>query len=484
MAKSAFRPPAKDRADEPKQAVVIVHGMGEQAPMSTLRGFVDTVWTRDTSLRRIYRSDQPVDDEDGNQVWLTPDDATGSYEQRRFTTPYDVKDRRTDFFELYWADITQGNTLQRMWALVRSLIFRRRRDIPDDALKLHRALIAATIIVALALLLASSGWWFGFLPLWLALMVGLFAVAVMGAVRGFVLPYFGDVAAYVKAEAATVEKRAEVRKRGLALLRRLNDDPRYDRIVIVAHSLGSIIAYDLIQILWAQCRPDQIEVKRDRDIKAAIDAVAAYAILPDHLRDHRKSGSPLSSGPGYEEFRKRQWVLFSALKTPRHGRVWKFSDFVTLGSPLSHAEFLTTTNAEEWALRVAERSISLCPPLSEKPEKPEPGKAPKPRILYRSGRNKETKQVQHAVHHAAAFAATRWTNIYDKGNGWLTGDPFSGPLDENFGPGVENIRVKLVGSLGRVFTHTLYWDLPAEGEADDHIRALRDAVDLRRSLEP
>jgi len=30
-----------------KQAVLLIHGIGEQRPMDTLRGFVETVWTSD-----------------------------------------------------------------------------------------------------------------------------------------------------------------------------------------------------------------------------------------------------------------------------------------------------------------------------------------------------------------------------------------------------------------------------------------------------
>ncbi|TIQ01620.1 MAG: hypothetical protein E5X57_34255, partial [Mesorhizobium sp.] len=65
-------------------------------------------------------------------------------------------------------------------------------------------------------------------------------------------------------------------------------------------------------------------------------------------------------------------------------------------------------------------------------------------------------------------------------------------MAENFGPGVENIQVELRGSLGRVFTHRLYWSLKATGvevaatagTPRSHIGVLRDAVDLGRKLEP
>ncbi|TIQ01661.1 MAG: hypothetical protein E5X57_34190, partial [Mesorhizobium sp.] len=97
----------------------------------------------------------------------------------------------------------------------------------------------------------------------------------------FGLPYFGDVAAYVRAEAATVEKRALVRDRGLTLLRRLMMDDGYDRIVLVSHSLGSIIAYDLLQILWADFRPRKLEAARDKARLKAIRAIDKATLKSD-----------------------------------------------------------------------------------------------------------------------------------------------------------------------------------------------------------
>ena len=32
------------------QAVVVIHGMGEQIPMDTIKGFVDAVWQKDNII--------------------------------------------------------------------------------------------------------------------------------------------------------------------------------------------------------------------------------------------------------------------------------------------------------------------------------------------------------------------------------------------------------------------------------------------------
>jgi len=61
------------------QAVIVIHGMGEQIPMGTLNGFVDAVWTSDDSLTNRNKPDPyngksrekgPLD----NAAWYKPDE--------------------------------------------------------------------------------------------------------------------------------------------------------------------------------------------------------------------------------------------------------------------------------------------------------------------------------------------------------------------------------------------------------------------------
>ncbi|CAN7172696.1 hypothetical protein [Mesorhizobium sp. LjRoot246] len=472
-------PPAGKAPRKPGQAVVIVHGMGEQRPMDTLRGFVQAVWSHDLGRAPFYAHVADPADPAGatiNQSWITPDSRTNSYELRRITTPYDVDGRRTDFYELYWADITQGTTRGRLAAWVTNLLWRKPSDIPPDARQLYLVTLLAVIVVLCAALALATSVWQGNIS-WLAgTLVTVLASLIIWAVDRFGLPYFGDVAAYVRAEAATVEKRALIRERGLRLLKRLMTDDSYDRIVLVSHSLGSMIAYDLLQILWADFRPRKLEAIRDKAKLKAIRAIDKATLVVDG-----------SAWPGSLDdlagFRRNQWELYRQLRTgDADHRPWKISDFVTLGSPLTHSEFLVTYNLAEFRRGIAERLFSACPPIAE-------GAAAGGTVLYQEGRSPSGKP-QRAVHHGAVFAATRWTNIFDSGNGWLTGDPISGPMAENFGPGVENVQVELRGSLGRVFTHTLYWSLTATGvevaagaRPRSHLAVLRDAVDLGRKLE-
>jgi hypothetical protein len=64
-------------------AFVVIHGMGEQKPMDTLRGFVNAVWQRDDSL--FWGLPKPRNYE-LSDVWSEPDDSPGATELRRITT--------------------------------------------------------------------------------------------------------------------------------------------------------------------------------------------------------------------------------------------------------------------------------------------------------------------------------------------------------------------------------------------------------------
>ena len=50
---------ATPTVEKKKIAVVVIHGMGEQKPMQTLRGFVESVWQHDRNLFKDLK-DPPV----------------------------------------------------------------------------------------------------------------------------------------------------------------------------------------------------------------------------------------------------------------------------------------------------------------------------------------------------------------------------------------------------------------------------------------
>lgn len=468
--------PARPRL---RQAVVIVHGMGEQKPMETIRSFAKAVWSLDLDLTEgVGWARKPDPDNPGEEInksWIRPDTRARSYELRRITTPYDRHGRRTDFFELYWADITQGTTLGRLRGWWAGLLLRRWSDVPRNVRKLYLVAWILTVLIVLPTIVLAAMKWFGLSDvIWPAGVWTIAAALATAFVTLFLIPYFGDVASYVEARPDTVRKREQARERGRALLRTLMLDDGYDRIVLVAHSLGTILAYDLLQILWTEFAPGPANPRQDPEEIGAFEAVGAWA-LP---MDSAERAKIRMDDRELAEFRTLQWKTYKVLREPVDRlRSWKISDFVTFGSPLTHAEFLIARNAAELAKAVDERLLATCPPVSERA---------RPTVLYR------LPDGARYPHHGAVFAATRWTNVFDKGNGWLTGDPISGSMLENFGPGVENIQVKLRWGLGRTFTHTHYWSLDATGSevlpsgkpgTRTHLDVLRDAVDLGRTLE-
>ncbi|MEP3427412.1 MAG: hypothetical protein ABJN98_01930 [Roseibium sp.] len=108
-----------------KQAIVILHGMGEQVPMSTLNSFVHAVWTTDDSL---VDQDKPNPNtgsaRDGYASWAKPDNRNNSTELRRVTTEQDASGNYTDFYEYYWAHMMQGNTWEHVKSWFQDLLFR------------------------------------------------------------------------------------------------------------------------------------------------------------------------------------------------------------------------------------------------------------------------------------------------------------------------------------------------------------------------
>lgn len=101
---------ATPTVEKKKIAVVVIHGMGEQKPMQTLRGFVESVWQHD---RNLFKDLKDPPDHWNWDTWSKPDQLSGSAELRRITTARardpdhkGEKGKRTDFFELYWADLT------------------------------------------------------------------------------------------------------------------------------------------------------------------------------------------------------------------------------------------------------------------------------------------------------------------------------------------------------------------------------------------
>jgi hypothetical protein len=227
--------------------------MGEQTPMDTIKGFVRTVWELDPA---ICATDVP----DANATFSKPDDRTGSLELRRISTRRSVASTnfpngaRTDFYELYWADLTAGSTWQQLTAWVRHLLFRPLRKVPPNVRAAWVLLwLGAVLVIALGFVgLVPEALWGSAIP-WLPQKLAIAAAVAFAAVLHRVATTtFGRVVRYTRADPDNIASRAAVRARGLALLRSLHEGSAYDRVIVVAHSLGSMLAYDLLTYFWAE----------------------------------------------------------------------------------------------------------------------------------------------------------------------------------------------------------------------------------------
>src|SRR6516162_4359613 len=369
----AAQPASAGTTHADMQAVVVIHGMGEQRPMDTIKAFVKAVWETDTV---ITANDLPHP----SQVWSKPDVRTGSLELRRITTRESIPSAsfprrvRTDLYELYWADLTAGSTWDQFTGWVSGLLFRPLSRVPRD--------------VRLA---------------WVALWIA-----------------------------------------SLAARRIAETSPEFD----------------------ALC-----ELER---AAAAVDLNPTAAVLDEYYAAQRRLRVALAAR------RAPPAQNPQALPDPR----WLITDFVTLGSPLAHAEFLIAASADDLAKRKFERELPESPPLREELDPNVFRLAQATHKLPVGADFKTSKLISFPppsaphvweLHHAAPFAMVRWTNVYDTASLVFRGDIIGGPLANVFGPAIIDVDLKSLRGQSRSFTHTKYWELDGE---PIHIDVLRAAVNL------
>jgi hypothetical protein len=284
----------------------------------------------------------------------------------------------------------------------------------------------------------------------------------------FLQPYLCDAARYFRDSPANVAVRREIRKRAVDLLDRLHASGRYDRIIVVAHSLGSVIAYDMLRAYFSRIC-DELPAPEELGPEIAeIDSAPwqpGTEALPDDrsaLRDKaRKAIASIAAATD-----------IPALPAKTQRKSWLVTDFVTLGAALTHAHFLMCVGKirldlqNDFARRVREREFPTCPPQRLDDDG---------LLSFANPRTGARK-----FHHGALFGLTRWTNIYFPLEQVFWGDAIGGPLAPIFGSHVLDVAVSTRAAGGAdFFTHTAYWDVGrSEGWSAPHIVALRKAIDL------
>lgn len=423
-----------------RQAVVVIHGIGEQRPMRTLRAFV-------TSLLN-YEKYIGDDDNYKQTWWIKPNRIDQSYELRKITAASKSNVRSTThFYEYHWAPNMRDTKWHHIWGWIKSMLFR----IPENvSIRLTLLWILTWFILlfwgffslikifsAIGLCSSSEGSHFllqpvcAFLdtssvwtPYWTTLILPIGILIIFSKI---VTGFIGDAARYLVPKPENIKQREIIRKNGIDLIRKLQEKDEYERIILVGHSLGSVIAYDILTYLW---------IDYNKQFEITEEVLNIQKKLVQASRNLRKNPLTEKEQRAYEELQKELWQEINKQKVK-----WVVSDFITLGSPLSSAHWLMADSKAEFEQRIEEREFPTSPPQLEDDK-----------FIYSYGENQ-------AFHHASPFSVTKWSNIY------YPGDIIGGELSSNFGLGIRDIPIKYKGgflkkhilSFINPLSHNHYW---------------------------
>jgi len=432
-------------------AVIIIHGIGEQKPMETLRGFADAVL--------------PEPQAGGERYFSKPDPLSELFELRR------LQNRnwpQVHLFEYYWAYKVEGTKIGDILGWMKTLLLRSPGKVPGQLLPLW---VISWLLAVTAVGTAGLGW-FGRVAsatvnsptAW----VSLVSAALFAAIQWFVVYYIGDAARYLSPTPHNIKLRHDIRADGIQLLRKIQKEGKYHRVIMVGHSLGSVVAYDILRHVWQECKEVYLQPK-----KSSQPALQRLEELGEALR----SGSLGGNLPAYMDAQVNLWKELRQLGYP-----WLVTDLITMGSPLAHAAMLLASDEENLRLRQRQRELPTNPPVTEVD-------ADSGRTVYsyevwtKYGEKKDIPL--RSLHDAALFACTRWTNLYFPAALNVFGDIVGGPLQKVFGAGIRDVRVDTGRGLSdkTLLAHTSYWSQTSasragKGSSRPSLEALIQALDL------
>jgi len=483
------------REDQQTVAVVVVHGIGNQLPMDTVRALVDNVFGDQSGLVKraaVYsRLDRDADFLDLRRLMLTQTD----------------DHPRADFYELYWQPTfgsgSPGAVLGWVWRLLRRKpIGRQMRQVVATA-RIALGLMLLVVLGATAAVVTfgpQDGWTRYVVPVIPALAA--FAALPKLLVRNLLSTVIADASRWFAPSPTDIEGRDKVRQLGLNLLTELhrhgNDDkPRYGRIIVVGHSLGAVVAYDAIRLAFDKLRDP------DNHMDAAAGPLAQRQPHAWKFMTAMPGTPPVPGTPPHEPL---DGQAYHRIQSQLHAEQrslevsWRVTDFISVGTPLTHAPDLLSTKHVDFKRRVEENEFPSCPPQGERQHREERwAQAGKP-VPLAAGKNgdgriafyRKLEQGPLRAHEASPFATTRWTNLYIPMKWWLGGDPVGGPLQQVFGRGVHDVAVEISApektrrrAMAKpVAAHTLYWQRVSPGHEDpekDCVVRFRNAMDLRWS---
>ncbi len=424
-----------------KQVIILIHGIGEQRPMETATAFARTI----------------ADDE---SISFRPSTFGLSGEINRISIA-ETRDRpRTDIYEYYWAHEFRDNQLSTIhnWffhlflSCVKKIIATRRRGF--GAKLTPGPLMPKELLIVVLGIAYGFFWGSGIAALmWaahsLTTLVGTLIVGTLLyklVLGNLVFGYLADAAKYLSNHPDNVAARGRVRTGAIDLIRSLNQSDKYDRVMVIGHSLGSVIAMDAITQYWHEaCVTIQLESNQEKGLMICYHQLLA-------------SMSPSVGKVDISIFQKRQREMRAALNVDKVR--WKISDFVTVGSPLSFANFLVAKDEADFVFK-RERTpqILLCPPTLEKDKN-----------FYH--KNIGTPLLRNYLLPTASsvFLYIRWTNIYGHK------DMVGGAVAPLFGAGVFDLKAHSSSFLA---AHTEYFNAKKGKIANQIKSALKLEVKLQ-----
>ena len=352
---------------------MVIHGIGEQRPMDTITDFVRAVWETDPD---VCRNGKPLPAE----TWSKPDVRTGSLELRRITTrestptPAFPRGARSDFYELYWADLSAGSTWDEVRSWVAGLLCRNPfTSVPRDVMLAWIALwvlcpgdprlacrkraaegrhdlsnpIPRAFGHCLSCFGGRRGSWPQSLPFW------------PGSRTASLFP-MRDAWCAIRGRRRTTLPRA--RTFG-------NEGSRCSTNCIgkiISASSSSATASVRSWPMILSVTSGQGATRAARSLKARQNSRRCGGSSSLSWRLRRRPRTRRS--PHFVRRNRTSHGFFGSARRPRANEPdarWLITDLVTLGSPLAHADFLLAKSAKEMDERILHREFPTCPPVRE-----------------------------------------------------------------------------------------------------------------------
>ena len=351
-------------APEDRLAVIIIHGIGNQQPLDTLLPFADNL------IEKPALPGEP-------KFWSKPDRLSESFELRRLTARRSATRPTTDFYEYYWAHRIPVATYKQIITWIRRLLWTRPSNLIPKIRKFWYFSWATIVLAVLGYIyvLYDKTQKDSFFDNETYLFIGVGIVLVLNIlsalVNHFALKYVGDAARYLQPDPENIALRQEIRAKGIKLLRDLqtmeDGKQRYSRIVLVGHSLGSVIAYDILKNLW-----DEFNTSMESDRSSILEKLEASAFALEKLEREKEKNKHAIENQRIE-FRKLQRLYWHEQRSrvKEAGKpAWLVSDLITLGSPLVHANVLLNTSISSLEDRKKFKELPTCPPQMTFHKKP------------------------------------------------------------------------------------------------------------------